>query len=627
MTLLAALVTAAFVGLAARLAYLQVVRHEPLRVEARKNTEHLFIFEPRRGDILDARRNSLATSLIVKTICADPTLVGNQYPVVARALAPILQTNEAALAERLMPQGRRNDKGQWITNRYVVLKRKVTVEDWQRIQQTMTNLQFGVDEKTLTRTQRAFLRDVRNKSVFPDTMDDQLRTYPNHALACHVLGFVGMGTNEFDDKIFMETRGQEGVELTFDSDLRGVRGWRMTELDRRRREIPGFRTQDVAPRDGLNVVMTIDSVLQYHVEMALAEAVAKHTPISASAIVVRPRTGEILAMATLPNFDPNDPGGFQAASRRNRTICDMIEPGSTFKIVAVSGALNEHAMRLTDRVFCENGRWAFARETLHDHDAYGWLTVEQIITKSSNIGAAKVAIELGEQNFFRYITEFGIGRRTGIPLVGEAGGYVRPLNRWTQLSISRVAMGHEVMVTPLQMVMTMSAIANGGTLMRPMLVDRLEDQAGNTVVKYPPQAVRRVISPESSRLMVQALKTVVTKDGTAAEAAMEHYSVAGKTGTAQKVENRQYVKKYYSSFIGFFPAENPELCIGLFFDDPHNGYYGGRVAAPFWKEIAVKAANYLNVKPDLFDTNTTAELLTASTDPHNRIARVFQNRP
>jgi cell division protein FtsI/penicillin-binding protein 2 len=360
-----------------------------------------------------------------------------------------------------------------------------------------------------------------------------------------------------------------------------------------------MREQDVEPRDGLNVVLTIDSMVQHIVESALADALEKHSPLSISGIVVRPRTGEILALATLPNFDPNNPGTAPTDARRNRVIADVAEPGSTFKIVAVSGALNEGVVRLSDTFDCEHGHFHYAGHVLHDHESYGVLTVEQIITKSSNIGAAKVGIKMGESRLYDYIHNYGFGSRTGLPLQGEIGGIVHPVKKWSKVSIARIPMGQGIAVTSLQMMMAMCAIANKGVLMQPMLVERLEDRDHIVVDKYSPQRVRRVISEAAAEEMVTALKTVVTK-GTAIKAAMTNYTVAGKTGTAEKSGGPEgYLKgKYFASFIGFFPADNPEICISVVMDEPKHGYYGGQIVAPVFKQIAEAAANYLNIRPE-----------------------------
>jgi cell division protein FtsI/penicillin-binding protein 2 len=397
----------------------------------------------------------------------------------------------------------------------------------------------------------------------------------------------------------LQTSGKDGIELSWDAKLDGVRGWRRTETDRQRREVVPLREQDVEPRDGLNVVLTIDSVIQYRVEMALAEAMEKHAPISISGIVVRPRTGEILALATLPNFDPNNPGASPAEARKNRVISEVAEPGSTFKVVVISGALNDNTVQLTDMFDCLRGVFHYAGRTLHDHEAYGLLSVEDIIAKSSNIGAAQVGIKMGPTRLYDFIRDYGFGTRTGIPLPGEVAGISHPLSKWSKVSIAQIPMGQGIAVTRLQMVMAMCAIANHGVLMRPMLVDRLEDRDHNVLAKYPPQKVRQVISEEAAKSMVTALKKVVSADGTAPKAALEHYVVAGKTGTAQKVENGAYVhNKFVASFVGFLPADDPEICISVVMDEPKHGYYGGQTAAPVFRQIADGVANYLNIRPD-----------------------------
>ncbi len=586
----------AFAGLGSRLVELQVVRHDELAAKAQQNTQREFWRAPRRGDILDARGNLLATSIFVKTVCADPVLIGSQQAVVARQLAPLLQISEADLYQRLLPRPVKNQKGETVANRYVVLQHKVPDETWQKIQMTMTNLSFGVDEKKLSRSDRAFFRDLRASAIFTDPVDDQLRVYPNGPLAAHVLGFVGTekGSNHVS-----QTVGRDGAELILNPALSGVAGWRVTQTDRQKRELVALRDEDVQARDGLNVVLTIDAAIQHIVETALADTLQKHTPLSITAVVTRPRTGEILAMVTLPNFDPNNPGASPADARRNRVISDLMEPGSTFKIVVVSGALNEGVVRLADTFDCEQGHFAFAGRILHDHEPYGILSAENIITHSSNIGAAKIGIRLGEERLYDYARDFGFGQRTGISLPGEARGILYPVKDWSKVSIAQIPMGQGIAVTRLQMAMAMSALANDGWLMRPMLVNRLEDRNGNVVQQYAPQRVRQVISESTDKMMVEALKTVVTPDGTAPGAAMKDYTDAGKTGTAQKVENGTYAEhKFYSSFVGFFPADNPELCISVVMDEPKEGYYGGQVCGPVFKEIAERCASYLNIPAD-----------------------------
>ncbi len=613
------LLGAAFVSLGYRLVDLQVLRHDELRVKAQQNTQREFLLEPRRGDILDAKGNQLATSIFVKTVCADPVLLGNRQADVARTVAPILNLSEGEVYQRLLPRLRQNEKGQTATNRYVVLKRKVTLETWQQVQAAMAQLSFGVDETKLPLAARTFYRDLRAKAIFTDPMDDQLRVYPNQSLAAHVLGYVGMNEREFNGTRLLETAGKDGLELTLDARLAGARGWRTTETDQRRREVVALRNQDVEPRDGLNAVLTIDSVVQHMLESALAEGMEKNSPISITGIIVRPGTGEILALATLPNFNPNNPGS-DADARRNRVITDVMEPGSTFKIVPVSGALNDQIVRPNDAFDCEHGHFAFAGRVLHDHESYGVLSVQNIITKSSNIGAAKIGIKMGNHRLYDYMCHYGFGARTGIPLPGEVLGIVHPLEKWSKVSIAQIPMGQGVAVTRLQMTMAMCAIANNGWLMRPMLVNRLEDREGRVIAQYAPQRVRQVISDSAAKLMVAALKTVVSPDGTAPKAALEHYTVAGKTGTAQKAGPGGYVPgKYIASFVGFLPADNPELCISIVMDEPKQGYYGGQTAAPLFRQVAERAAVYLNIRPDLVEdqaaTTTTTETIVAGSDP------------
>lgn len=613
---LAGLLAAAFGVLGYRLTEFQVLRQAELVPKAQRNSEQKYFLVPRRGDILDVKGNILATSIYVKTVCADPTLIGSRRAEVAHILAPLLQMPEAELAQRLTPRVRQNDKGESFTNQYARLKSQVPVETWQQIRAAMTNLNFGLDEKKLLRREREFYSALRSKAVF--TEDDQMRIYPNQDLAAHVLGFA---TSEeialTNSRPISEISGRDGVELILNSKLTGVRGWRSTETDRRGRELVTAREQDVEARDGQNVVLTIDSYVQHIVETALAEAMEKHTPISISAVVVRPRTGEILALATLPDYNPNNPGAASADARRNRVISDIMEPGSTFKIVAVSGALNDQAVGLGEVFDCEHGRFFFAGRTLHDHEPYDNLSVKEIITKSSNIGAAKIGIRLGPDRLYDYVKSYGFGARTGLLLPGEVPGIVHPVKKWSKVSVAQIPMGHGLAVTRLQMTMAMCALANNGRLMRPMLVDHLEDSSGGIVARYEPQPVRQVVSEAAARQMVEALKTVVQAGGTAVKAAMTNYTVAGKTGTAQKVEGGQYVHgKYVASFIGFFPADNPELCISVIMDEPKEGYYGGAVAGPVFRQIAERAASYLNIQPDIEDKQPRTEAVAQTAENH-----------
>ncbi len=593
---------AGFAALACRLVELQVLRHEELRHLARNNISREMVQEPRRGDILDRNGNPLATSIRVKTVYADPTLISNRFPEVARSLAPLLQVDEAELSRKLNFPTVTTADGRVIPDRYVVLKRKVTEETWSQVRQAMLDLDFGIDERSLPgqHPDRVFLSQLRKSAIGVDSVDDQLRVYPNEELAAHVLGFVGSEDLQVNGMPVTAIAGKEGIELTLDSQLKGVAGWRSTEKVRGR-ELVTARTEDVRPRDGQNAVLTLDSVLELILEDELAKGFEKHQPLSICGVIMRPRTGEILAMATLPNFNPAHPGGAPADHRRNRMLTDVIEPGSTFKIVVVSAALNDRLVTLGRTFDCEKGSFFYGGRILHDHDPYGMLTVEEIITKSSNIGAAKIGILLGPDRLQAHILNFGFGTRTGVPLPGEVGGIVHDVKKWSKVTIAQLPMGHGIAVTRMQMTLAMCAIANQGVMMRPMLVDRLVDPDGSVAIKYCAQPARQVISPEAARDMVRALKTVTQKGGTATAAAMEHYTVAGKTGTAQKAGAGGYMPgKYVSSFIGFLPADDPEICIGIFYDEPHKGgYYGGVTAAPVFKRVGERAAAYLGLVPDI----------------------------
>lgn len=612
--LLVGLLGVAFAALAYRLMDLQVLRHEELSALADINSVKKIRIQQRRGDILDARGNLLASSTMVKTIAADPVMLRNKQAEVARAIAPILNMSEAEIFGKLQPATNINSKGESVVKRYAVLARQVPAETAVKVSEAMANLKFaGVDEKKLNLTEKTFYSALRKKGVFVDTVDDQVRKYHANNLAAHVLGYVGRNadTNSLE---FGQLVGVDGIEKTFNDKLSGTVGWRVTEKDGRGNEVVGMRDQNVLAKDGFNVVLTIDSVIQHELEGALAEGVKDFAPENITGIVVRPATGEILAMATLPNFDPNkvprDP-----EVRKNRVIADMVEPGSTFKIVPVAGALDDGKVKLSTVFNCENGLFKYAGVSLHDHHRYGSLSVEEIITKSSNIGAAKVGMELGERRLYEHISDFGFGMQTGIQLPSESPGLSRRVKNWEKVSIAQIPMGHGIAVTRLQMVMAMAAIANDGWLMRPLIVGRLTDGAGNAVAKYEPQRVRRVVSEATAAQMVKALKTVVSADGTALGAAMTNYTVAGKTGTAQKNNPKggYYSDKFISSFIGFLPADKPEICISIVLDNPtKGGHFGGTVAAPIFHDVATAVASYLRIAPDKNISDLTTVTSTAS---------------
>lgn len=629
-----------FLGLGYRLVDLQVLQHEELGDQAQNNTRRAKYLQAPRGDIRDCNGNLMATSKLVYTVVADPTLicntnVGNRQAEVAQVLSPILQMSEIELIKLYQLQTLTNKSGKTFLRQYAVLKHKVSQEDWQRITNAMQHLNLGIEGKNLSKNIRYSYMSLRRRAIFSE--DDQLRVYSNNSRMAHVLGYVGTGTGQQTSNSLMsaesvkggsiadatdtkkddgelkmrrplEMEGKDGVEKTLDQALKGVPGWRVTELDKESREMVVFREPDMPARPGLTAFLTLDLRLQEILETELADAALKHSPVSISGMIIRPATGEVLAMATLPSFDPNNPGAFDPKYRRNRVVTDLAEPGSTYKIVVVTGALNEKLVTLGDKFNCEEGHFVYAGRVLRDHERYGILSVEQIITKSSNIGAAKIGIKMGPDLLYQYERAFGFGERTGIDLPGERIGTVYIPAHWNKLSISRIPMGHEVEVSPIQMVMAMSAIANGGKLMRPWIVNRLQDENGTVVQQYGPRMIRQVCSEATAKLMVTALKTVVATNGTAVKAQLDNYIVAGKTGTAQKSGGKSgYLPgKYFSSFIGFFPADRPELCISVVMDEPRNGYYGGQAAAPCFHNIGERAARYLSIRPDSLSVDIMA---------------------
>jgi cell division protein FtsI/penicillin-binding protein 2 len=551
-----------FSVLGVRLVDLHVLQHKELAAQALKNREQVVHRQGRRGEIKDVNGNLLANSQSVRIVTADPSIIATQANVVAHKLAPLLKMEEATLVAKLSAPGH-----------YVRLKAKVDEDTAQQI------------------------RSLKLKGILFE--DQLLRSYPNGILASHILGFV----NE-------NHKGVQGIEASMDQCLQGTAGYEIIENDRHGHEIRALRDEEVGPRDGYNVILTVDQVIQHVAETELEKAMAEHHPQAGVIIVSRPKTGEILAMSCRPTFDPNKPGESPADARRNRCISDVAEPGSTFKIVVCSGALNEGMVTLDDRFDCERGAFLYAGRILHDAHPYGLLSVEEILYHSSNIGAAKVALKMGPAHLYDYVTRFAFGRKTGIELPGEVSGIAHPLSKWNLLSITRIPMGHEIAVTPIQMMMAMNAVANGGRLMKPILVKNVVDQDGHIVMQSGPQQMAQCITPRASILMTTALRKVPTPEGTAPKAAVEGYDAAGKTGTAEKIENGHYVSKYYSSFIGYLPASDPEISILVSLDDPEGaGYYGGSVAGPVFSAVAEKVAQYLSIQPlQPFDPKKVASL-------------------
>jgi len=557
-----ALICAGFIALFSvisfRLIYLQVIKHDEYAELAAEKHGYKQIIYAERGIIFDANNEILAHNIPVETVVADATRLNNPQAVV-NLLSNELDIPAELLAEKLNCQ-----------RRYIVIKREVP--------------------ESLANALREKLRAGNLGGIYFEY--DASRIYPNGSMLCHVIGFTDF-----------EHHGIQGVEASMDEYLRGQDGYRYVERNRVGQEIVPFRGQERAPRNGYQVHLTVDLGLQNIIENEIDAAMKEFTPQKATIILMRPQTGEILAMANRPNFDLNLRSEAKPEGMKNRAIIDMMEPGSTFKIVAAASALNERKLRFDSSVFCENGLWNFGGAALHDHRAFGYLSVRDILIKSSNIGAAKLALSVGQEKFYEYIRRFGFGERTGIELPGEINGVIRPPRLWSKISITRIPMGHEIGVTPLQMTVAMATIANSGKLIMPHIVKSITAADGKVISSLSPVVLRQVISPETARQIGDALRGVVSDRGTAAAAAVPGFTIAGKTGTAQKVaRNGGYEQgKYVVSFVGYLPAEHPEFVGLVMLDDAHTTKpelnYGGLVAGPIFSRVAEKAARYLDLEP------------------------------
>ena len=455
----------------------------------------------------------------------------------------------------------------------------------------------GADDNTVTQ-----LRALKIDSLIFEPYDR--RSYPNNELGAHVLGFV-------DD----QNQGMAGMEKEMDKMLSGVPGERLVERDARHNEIAGYQTPETPAVDGYDVTLTIKIPIQHVVEDELDQIVQTYQPHGAYIIVMNPKTGEILAMGSRPNFDPNDHKTFTREGIEDRCITDTVEPGSIFKIITLSAALNEGLVTLDTPIFCENGSFFYGGKELRDDEKEGTLPVEEVLAKSSNIGFAKIALNyLHEDKLYKYATQFGIGQRTNLfTQQGESPGILRPVSKWSALSITRIPMGQEVGATPLQMVDAMCVVANGGRLMAPQLASKVTDSAGQVVKAYEPRLIRQVISPEVAEEVAKALHQV-TIDGTAKDVKVNGYSFAGKTGTAQKFVDGAYSHtQFVSSFIGFLPAEDPAFVALVMVDDPQTKhYYGAEVSAPVFADMARQIAQILNIPEDQPETVTPAPALSSN---------------
>lgn len=559
-----------------RLVHLQIDQSQTFAALANQTQILKQVIPAQRGSICDIRGEMLASDMPLRKIVADVSHVKpGSLRQVSTLLASTLSLDEKALAQKLTPE-----------RRYLVIKHRVA-------ESTAEQLKGELERQKL-------------RGVYFEP--DSTRIYPNGSLLCHVVGFTDV-----------DGHGIQGIEKSMDRYLEGHAGYRYITRNRAGVELVQHRGLEQEARDGNNVQLTIDLGLQSIVEHELDAAVKRYAPETATAILMRPRTGEILAMASRPYFDINERATAEPEQMKNRAIIDMIEPGSTFKIVTLSGALNEKLVRPDTMVNCEGGRWEYCGKILHDDHLLSTCSVHDVLVYSSNIGAAKLALQLGEKNLYNYIKLLGFGERTGIDLPGEIVGMVHPTNQWSKISITRIPMGQGVAVTPIQMVTAMGAIANNGNLMMPQIIHAITDAQGNSIAQFPPVVVRQAIRPETVREVVPALEDVVNK-GTAKQGAVPGFQVAGKTGTAQKVSPQGgYMSgKYVVSFVGFLPAESPEIVGMVMLDNAttrQGENYGGKVAAPIFASIAEKAMRYLNIEPTMpVPAHPQGHIATASVD-------------
>jgi cell division protein FtsI (penicillin-binding protein 3) len=546
------------VGLVARLYHLQIIQYVELLSRAQRQQQRTIEVAPKRGIIFDRQGHPLAMSLVVDSIFAVPSEIPNP-PMVAKLLAPVLELEARDLEGRFKA-----------FRSFCWVKRKVSAEEATRV------------------------RGLNLKGVY--FQKESKRFYPKGELAAHVLGHVGL-----------DETGLAGLEYGMDDVIKGKPGRVLVASDARRQS---FRSTEWEGRPGKDVVLTLDENIQYIAEKALAGAVKHWKAAGGTVIVQNPNTGEILAMANQPTFDPNEFAKSSPEARINRAIHWVYEPGSTFKLVAVSAALEEKLTRPDEVINCQQGSIVLAGHTINDHEPFGDLPVRMVVAKSSDVGVIKLALRLGEDRLFSYIRRFGFGSRTEVGLPGEERGLLKPPQFWSGISIGEISMGQEVGITPIQMAAAFSAIANGGILFQPRVVREVFQ--GREHGSIPPAAGRRVASERTAEDMKEMFAAVVS-EGSGTPARPAGYSAGGKTGTAQKVDaSGRYSKTHYvSSFVGFAPVRQPAVTILVVIDSPVGAIYGREVAAPVFRAIAEQTLGYLSVPQD----NPSRWLQVASSTP------------
>ena len=547
--IIGAFFTLFFIIIGVKAMYLQVFRCSWLSQKAAGEYEVSLESSGKRGTIFDRNLREMAVSIDVSSIAAHPTQIENPQKV-AKLLSRVLSIDRKTLAKKL------NSK-----KKFVWIKRKVTPKEAEAVKNlNLDGLDFLLEHK---------------------------RFYPNKTLAAQLIGFT-----DIDD------HGLEGIEFNYNDELSGeiVRYKVLRDAHGR-----GFEAENMTglSSSGKNLVLTIDSTIQYIAEKALAETVEEFSAKSGMAVVMVPKTGAILAMAHVPLFNPNALKKFQRNFWRNRIITDPFEPGSTMKIFSAAAAIESGSSSPSSIFFCENGAYKMGRHIIHDTHEHGWLSLQQIIKYSSNIGAIKFSAITGPEYLSRTFQNFGFGSKTGIDCPGETTGSLPPFRRWTKVDAGTISFGQGISVSALQLITATSAIANKGILMKPYVLQAITDHNGRLIKSFGPKRIRRAVSEKTARALSRIMHTVITEGGTGVNAALEGYSVSGKTGTAQKIdENGGYsFEKYMASFVGFAPVENPKIAVLVVVNEPQKQHYGGTVAAPAFKAIAQKTLDYLHIAP------------------------------
>src|SRR5215217_3103373 len=580
-----ALFVAAFIGfwmlvVCARLVYLQFSQYENLANRARQQQQNAIETSPERGDLLDRQERQLARSVQTVSLFIDPDGLDTAT----------LDRNAQQIAKSLG------------------LKQADLARDFRKAHD---------DQKRFVWIARRLDADVANKVVelkLPgvQTQLEPKRYYPNGSLAAHVLGYVGL-----------DGKGLGGVEQFYNAKISGEPGQLFVEKDASGKPYEGY---EIAAKSGQTVILTIDQTIQYQAEQALQAAVQQSRAKSGSVIVLDPRTGEILALANAPTFDPNRVSDARPETRSNWALQNIYEPGSTFKVVAFSAALEKKLARVDERIDCQMGAITVAGRVVHDHHSFGSLTIPEALAKSSNVAAIKLGLRVGDQTMYDYIRRFGFGSRTGIELPGETNGILRKVEHWQPSSIGSIAIGQEIGVTPVQMVAAFGALANDGLRVAPHLIREVRDAGGNVVYRAEPEQ-RRVISAETA-IALRGMLEGVTLNGTAKKAQLDGYSAAGKTGTAQKIDPKTKTyssTKFVGSFVGFAPVSNPQVAIIVVIDEPAGAYHGGDVAAPIFREVAEQILPALGVEPDI-ETKSVPQLIAQVNDNPERAAKLREEQ-